>query len=459
MPAEVLARLLRERRLEHAEPDGATSTVGATVPATMIGLTTPRDRATSEPGGNQMSASESPSGSGEPVLAWLDRRTSLARQREVEFDDARLEYRRLFSEVWGTFLLVLVAAGGGVVGATAFGTDLTLAMKALAPGMMVMGIIFFMGTISGAHLNPAVTLAFAVRGNFPWRRVPGYIVAQVVGAVLAAWFLQLMYGGIINGATEPTADVSLGVAMLTEAVLTLGLVSVILGTASGARNVGINGAIAVGAYIGLVSVWGAPVSGASMNPARSFGPGADRRGPDRLLDLSGRADHRGDARRRLRVHPQGQGHQGRRRSRPGHPRREPPGTLTGAGRPRGAPRRPTSLGARLRARRYPASSSSASMTAMAKPSASVMLMAADITRAVPMIGATATSTFWTSSRVTPASTDGPMCARYDTGRASTAASAASRISRWVSAGRSHWSSEAAVIIATVSSTGVSLGTT
>ena len=86
---------------------------------------------------------------------------------EVEFDDPKLEYRRLFSEVWGTFLLVLVAAGGGVIGATAFGGDLTLAMKALAPGMMVMGIIFFMGTISGAHLNPAVTLAFAVRGNFP----------------------------------------------------------------------------------------------------------------------------------------------------------------------------------------------------------------------------------------------------------------------------------------------------
>ena len=147
----------------------------------------------------------------------------------MEFDDPRLEYRRLFSEVWGTFLLVLVAAGGGVIGATAFGSELTLQMKALAPGMMVMGVIFFMGTISGAHLNPAVTLAFAVRGNFPWRRVPGYIVVQVVGAVLAAWFLQLMYGGIINGATEPTTDVSIWVAMVTEAVLTLGLVECHLG--------------------------------------------------------------------------------------------------------------------------------------------------------------------------------------------------------------------------------------
>lgn len=215
---------------------------------------------------------ETPSPSGEPVIAWLGRRTADAQRQEEQFDDPKLEYRRLFSEMWGTFLLVLVAAGGGVIGATAYGGDLTLAMKALAPGMMVMGIIFFMGTVSGAHLNPAVTLAFAVRGNFPWLRVPGYLIAQAIGAVLAALFLQWMYGNIINGATEPTPDVTVWVAIFTEAVLTLGLVSVILGTASGARNVGMNAAIAVGAYIGLVSVWGAPVTGASMNPIRSFGP-------------------------------------------------------------------------------------------------------------------------------------------------------------------------------------------
>jgi len=219
-----------------------------------------------------MTTSKATSGGGEPVVAWLDRRTAVTRKRELEFDDARLEYRRLFAEVWGTFLLVLVAAGGGVIGATGYGSGLTLAMKALAPGIMVLGIIFFMGTISGAHLNPAVTLAFAVRGNFPWRRVPGYLVAEVAGALLAAWFLQLMYGHIINGATEPAASVSTPVAILTEAVLTLGLVSVILGTASGARNVGVNGALAIGGYIGLVSVWAAPVTGASMNPARSLAP-------------------------------------------------------------------------------------------------------------------------------------------------------------------------------------------
>ena len=117
-----------------------------------------------------------------------------------------------------------------------------------------------------------MTLAFAVRGNFPWLRGPGYFAAQVVGAILASLVLQRLYGGIIHGATEPTPHVNGWVAALTEAILTLGLVSVILGTASGARNIGANAALAIGSYIGLVSVWAAPVTGASMNPARSSDP-------------------------------------------------------------------------------------------------------------------------------------------------------------------------------------------
>ena len=94
----------------------------------------------------------------------------------------------MFAETWGSFLLVLVAAGGGVVAAMS-GGRVTLGMMVVAPGLMVMAIIYFMGAVSGAHLNPAVTLAFAVRRNFPWNRVPAaYIVAQVIGGYRCGCF-------------------------------------------------------------------------------------------------------------------------------------------------------------------------------------------------------------------------------------------------------------------------------
>ena len=188
------------------------------------------------------------------------------------FLDFAHEWRRLFAETWGTFLLVVVAAGAGVVGAQSGGA-ISLSMKVIAPGMMVMAIIYFMGAVGGAHLNPAVTLAFAVRRNFPWRRVPGYIGAQFVGGIAAAGFLRAMFGAIGSlGATTPGPGVSDLKAFIMEILLTTGLVSTILGTASGARNIGSNGALAVGGYIALAGLWAAPVSGASMNPVRSFAP-------------------------------------------------------------------------------------------------------------------------------------------------------------------------------------------
>ncbi|WP_181784426.1 MIP/aquaporin family protein [Pseudonocardia pini] len=188
------------------------------------------------------------------------------------FDDPRHEWRRLFSELFGTFLLVLVGAGGAVVDALS-GGQIGRAAAVTAPGLMVLGIILFMGGIGGAHLNPAVTLAFSVRGDFPWRRVPGYLVAQLVGAVVACLVLWAVFGRIgMLGATLPGAGITDLQAMVTELLLTVGLVSVILGTASSAQNVGPLSAIAVAGYIVLAGLWSSPVSGASMNPARSFGP-------------------------------------------------------------------------------------------------------------------------------------------------------------------------------------------
>jgi aquaporin Z len=189
-----------------------------------------------------------------------------------DFQDPHQEWRRLCSELLGTFFLVLVAAGGGMMG-QAFPGTISRTAAVVAPGLMVMAIILFMGKVSGAHLNPVVSIAFFLRGDFPWRRVPGYVVVQLAGATLACLFLHAVINvSATYGSNYPAAGYSGGSAFLMEAVLTLGLVSVILGTASGAQNVGIFGAIGVGGYIALAGLWGSPISGTSMNPARTFGP-------------------------------------------------------------------------------------------------------------------------------------------------------------------------------------------
>jgi aquaporin Z len=201
-----------------------------------------------------------------------------ARAIARDFEDPSREGRRLFGELFGTFFLVLVATGGPLVG-HAFPDTMSRTAEVVAPGVMLMAIILFMGKVSGAHLNPVVSIAFSLRGDFPWRRVPGYLVAQVVGAILAAWFLQtVVHVSAVYGSTYPAAGTSALDAFLVEIVLTVGLVSVILGTASSAQNVGILGALAIGGYLALAGLWASPISGASMNPARTFGPdvvGAD----------------------------------------------------------------------------------------------------------------------------------------------------------------------------------------
>ena len=206
-------------------------------------------------------------------VAWrsLGQPNSIA--REFDFWDDHYEGRRLFSELLGTFFLVLVAVGGGMVNARFGGNAVPYAARVVAPALMVAAVILFMGTVSGAHLNPAVSVAFAMRGNFPWRRVPAYIVAQFLGAVLATLLLWALIGKQGSaGLTLPGPGISATTAMLWELVLTTGLVSVILGTASGAQQIGPLAAVGVASYIALAGLWGSPVSGASMNPARSLGP-------------------------------------------------------------------------------------------------------------------------------------------------------------------------------------------
>ena len=218
----------------------------------------------------------------DPAALQLERRASVALRsighpnaiaRMYDFSDDRYEWRRLFAEVLGTFFLVLVAVGGGMVNARFGGHAVPYTALVVSPALMVMAVILFMGAVSGAHLNPAVSIALALRGDFPWRRVVPYVVAQFAGAVLATLLLWALLGRQGRaGLTLPGHGISVGTALVWELILTIGLVSVIQGTASGAQQIGALAAIGVGGYVALAGLWGAPVSGASMNPARSLGP-------------------------------------------------------------------------------------------------------------------------------------------------------------------------------------------
>jgi aquaporin Z len=191
-----------------------------------------------------------------------------------DFSDLRYEWRRLFGEVIGTFFLVLVAAGAGVVNASS-GGSVGRTASVVAPALMVMAIILAIGAVSGAHLNPVVSVAFALRREFPWGRVPLYVISQVVGGLLACLFLRAVFGTAGGlGSTIPGVRINDPRAFLIEAVITCGLVTTILGTASGAQNVGTFSALAVAGYIALAGLWASPASGASMNPVRSFAPDA-----------------------------------------------------------------------------------------------------------------------------------------------------------------------------------------
>ena len=205
------------------------------------------------------------------------RTDAIGRRYMIRFEEDTLKQRplwtRLIIEFLGTALLVTVAAGAGVINRYAGGNPISRTAAVVAPGALVMALIYAWGPLSGLHINPAVTVAFTGRRVFRASWALPYIAAQFAGAILAAWFLQLMFSHVTAGGNypidKPGGDWK---SFVMEIVLTTILVSVILNTATGYRSIGHNAAIAVGATIALLGLFASPISGASMNPARSLGP-------------------------------------------------------------------------------------------------------------------------------------------------------------------------------------------
>ncbi|GAC1304920.1 MAG: aquaporin [Vulcanimicrobiaceae bacterium] len=177
----------------------------------------------------------------------------------------------LGAECLGTFLLTFVGAGADVIDAVS-SASIGHVGRYLAPGLVVTGMIYSLSAISGAHINPAVTIAFALRGTFPPGRVMPYIVAQCTGAVGAALLLRAFFGAAIAHGVTRSALGGAQSIVAWEAALTLLLVFVILSTTEEKATVGKNAAIAVGFTVAACGLFSSPMTGASMNPARSFGP-------------------------------------------------------------------------------------------------------------------------------------------------------------------------------------------
>ena len=178
--------------------------------------------------------------------------------------------RMAWAEFLGTFAIVFAGTGAMVVN-DVHGGVITHAGISIVWGLVVMAMIYAMGEVSGAHFNPAVTIAFAISGSFPARRIPAYVLSQLAGAIAASFVIRQLFGltgGL--GVTQPHGAVSQ--AFWMEIVLTFFLMLVILSVARGSKEQGLMAGIAIGATVGFEAMFAGPVCNASMNPARSIGP-------------------------------------------------------------------------------------------------------------------------------------------------------------------------------------------
>lgn len=194
---------------------------------------------------------------------------------------------KLFAEFVGTFILVFAGTAAVVFDHLSNGA-ITHPGIALVFGLVVLALVYTFGDVSGAHINPAVTLGFAVAKRLPWRDVPGYILAQCLGALAASFLLSRMFpdGEAVNfGATTPFQENYGDECFVLEIWLTWALMLVVLHVSTGAKEKGITAGIAVGAVIALEALFAGPISGASMNPARSLAPALITNSPATLNTL------------------------------------------------------------------------------------------------------------------------------------------------------------------------------
>lgn len=178
--------------------------------------------------------------------------------------------KNYFDEMIGTFVLVLYGTGAGIVDQQ-FGGHVTHAGVSLTWGVVVTVMIYIFGKTSGAHINPAVSIAFTLAGRFSIKKLPGYIISQLTGAVLASFLLRLLFPtNQLLGASMPSGTEIQ--SFVLELLLTFFLMFVIFIFAHGSKETGRYAAIGIGAVVGLEAYFAGPICGASMNPARSIAP-------------------------------------------------------------------------------------------------------------------------------------------------------------------------------------------